>query len=140
MLTRYAEKHGVGEQAAKLVGRLMARPRAQLALANASGWFPANTDAAASRCRPAAAASGRSATRASDGVTMPNLPQAAAVWAPYGDRLGRDDERAGRHAGQAGLPARRTQAAIGDDRAGVSGFALSGDRVLTFSLALDTRE
>jgi len=82
MLTRFAEKHGVGEQAAKLVGRLMARPRAQLALANASSWFPANTDAAATV--PTGGGRIRAIGNAgADGVTMPNLPQAAALWAPY---------------------------------------------------------
>jgi maltose-binding protein MalE len=82
MLTRYAEKHGVGEQAAKLVGRLMARPRAQLALANASSWFPANTDAAATV--PTGGGRIRAIGNAgADGATMPNLPQAAALWAPY---------------------------------------------------------
>lgn len=82
MLTRFAERHGVGEQAARLVGRLMARPKAQLALANASGWFPANTDAAATV--PTGGGRIRAIGNAgADGVTMPNLPQAAALWGPY---------------------------------------------------------
>jgi arabinogalactan oligomer/maltooligosaccharide transport system substrate-binding protein len=82
MLTKWAEKHGVGEQAARLVGRLMARPKAQLALANAESWFPANTDAAATV--PTGGGRIRAIGNAgADGVTMPNLPQAAALWGPY---------------------------------------------------------
>lgn len=83
MVTRFAEKHGVAEAAAGLVSRFMTRPKPQLALANASGWFPANTKAAAT------VATGGGRVRAignagADGVPMPNIPQAGAVWGPYG--------------------------------------------------------
>jgi arabinogalactan oligomer/maltooligosaccharide transport system substrate-binding protein len=82
MVTRWAERHGVAEQASRLVGRIMARPKAQQALAGAQGWYPANTTAAASvdtgggRIR----AIGNAGV---DGVPMPNIPQAAALWGPY---------------------------------------------------------
>lgn len=82
MLTRFAAKHGVEEQAQRLASRLFGRAKAQQALAAASGWFPANTTAAAS------VATGGGRIRAIgnagvDGVTMPNIPQAAVVWGPY---------------------------------------------------------
>lgn len=82
MLTIWAEKHGVAEPAQRLLGRFLSRQKAQQALAAAQGWFPANTAAAA------AVATGGGRIRAIgnagvDGVTMPNIPQAGAIWAPY---------------------------------------------------------
>jgi arabinogalactan oligomer/maltooligosaccharide transport system substrate-binding protein len=82
MLTRFAAKHGVLEQAQQLAGRFLARPKPQQQLAAASSWFPANTKAAAT------VATGGGRIRAignagADGVTMPNIPQAAVVWGPY---------------------------------------------------------
>ena len=87
MLTRFAAKHGVQDAAAGLVGKFLSRPRAQLALADASGWFPANTGAQAK------VATGGGRIRAignagADGVPMPNIPQAGALWEPYGTAWG----------------------------------------------------
>ena len=82
MVTTWAERHGVAEQAARLVGRVMARPKAQQALAGAQGWYPANTTAAAAV--PTGGGRIRAIGNAGiDGVPMPNIPQAAAVWGPY---------------------------------------------------------
>jgi arabinogalactan oligomer / maltooligosaccharide transport system substrate-binding protein len=82
MVTRYAAKHGVEEQSLKLAGRLMARPKAQQALAATQGWFPANTAAAANV--PTGGGRIRAIGNAgADGVPMPNIPQAAALWSPY---------------------------------------------------------
>ena len=83
MLTRFAAKHGIQDEASALVGRFLSKPKTQLALANASGWFPANTVAQAQ------VATGGGRIRAIgnagvDGVPMPNIPQAGAVWEPYG--------------------------------------------------------
>lgn len=83
MVTRFAEKHGVAEQAGALAAKYLTRPAAQQTLAKASGWYPANTVAAAKvdtgggRIR----AIGNAGV---DGVAMPNIPQAAFVWEPYG--------------------------------------------------------
>lgn len=82
MLTSWAEKHSVAEQAQRLLGRFLSRPKAQQALAGAQGWFPANTAAAAT------VATGGGRIRAignagADGVTMPNIPQAGVLWGPY---------------------------------------------------------
>ncbi len=83
MVTRFAEKHGVAEQAAALATKYLTRPGVQQALAKASGWYPANTVAAAK------VDTGGGRVRAignagADGVPMPNIAQAAAVWEPYG--------------------------------------------------------
>jgi arabinogalactan oligomer / maltooligosaccharide transport system substrate-binding protein len=83
MVTKYAEVHGVAEPASKWVSRAMTRAGSQLALAGASGWFPANTAAAGQ----VGTGSGRIRAIGNagvDGVAMPNIPQAAAAWAPYG--------------------------------------------------------
>jgi arabinogalactan oligomer/maltooligosaccharide transport system substrate-binding protein len=83
MVTKFANRHGVGEQASSLVSKKMSRIKPQLALASASRWLPANTDAAkeinigGGRIRAIGAAGAA-------GVPMPNIPQAGAVWAPYG--------------------------------------------------------
>ena len=82
MVTRWAARHDVEEPAVRLVGRLMARPKAQLALSAVQGWYPANTKAAATV--PTGGGRIRAIGNAGvDGVTMPNIPQAAAVWGPY---------------------------------------------------------
>lgn len=82
MLTSWAEKHGVAEPAQKLLGRFLARAKAQQALAAAQGWFPANTVAATTV--PTGGGRIRAIGNAgADGVTMPNIPQAGAIWAPY---------------------------------------------------------
>ncbi len=83
MVTKYAEVHGVAEPAARWVSRAMTRAGSQLALAGASGWYPANTAAAGQ----VGTGSGRIRAIGNagvDGVAMPNIPQGAAVWAPYG--------------------------------------------------------
>lgn len=83
MVTRFAEKHGIAEQAGALAAKYLTRPGVQQALAKASGWYPANTAAAATvdtgggRIR----AIGNAGV---DGVPMPNIPQAGFVWEPYG--------------------------------------------------------
>ncbi len=82
MLTRFAAKHGVEDQATKLVSRFFSKAKSQQELAAASGWFPANTKAAAT------VATGGGRIRAIgnagvNGVTMPNVPEAAALWGPY---------------------------------------------------------
>lgn len=82
MVTRWAEKHGVLEAAQSLVSGRLARAKAQQALAAAQGWYPANTKAAATV--PTGGGRIRAIGNAGvDGVTMPNIPQAAAVWGPY---------------------------------------------------------
>jgi arabinogalactan oligomer/maltooligosaccharide transport system substrate-binding protein len=82
MVTRWAARHDVEEQSLRLVSRLMARPKAQLALSAVQGWFPANTKAAATV--PTGGGRIRAIGNAgADGVTMPNIPQAASVWGPY---------------------------------------------------------
>jgi len=82
MVTRWAARHDVEEQSLRLVSRLMARPKAQLALSAVQGWYPANTKAAATV--PTGGGRIRAIGNAGiDGVTMPNIPQAAAVWGPY---------------------------------------------------------
>ena len=83
MVTSFAEKHGVADQARRLVSRAMTKVGPQLALAGASGWFPANTSAAEQ------VETGGGRVRAignagAEGIAMPNIPQAAAVWGPYG--------------------------------------------------------
>ncbi len=82
MLTTFATKHGVEEQAEALVSSLLAREAAQQKLAAASGLYPANTKAAES------VATGGGRIRAignagADGVPMPNVPQAGVLWEPY---------------------------------------------------------
>jgi len=82
MITSFATKHGMADQAAALVGTYFAREKAQQKLAAVSGLFPANTDAAAK------VTTGGGRVRAmgnagADGVTMPNAPQAGVLWAPY---------------------------------------------------------
>lgn len=82
MMTRYADKHGVLEQTSSLVGQYFAREKAQQKLAAVSGLFPANTKAADD------VTTGGGRVRAignagANGVTMPNAPQAAVLWAPY---------------------------------------------------------
>ena len=82
MVTRWAARHDVEEQALQLVSRLMARPKAQLALSAVQSWYPANTKAAATV--PTGGGRIRAIGNAGiDGVTMPNIPQAASVWGPY---------------------------------------------------------
>jgi arabinogalactan oligomer / maltooligosaccharide transport system substrate-binding protein len=82
MVTKWAERHGVQEPAIRLVSRKLARAKAQQALAAVQGWFPANTKAAASV--PTGGGRIRAIGNAGvDGVTMPNIPQAGAVWGPY---------------------------------------------------------
>lgn len=82
MVTKWAAKHDVEEQALALVGRRLARPKAQQALAAVQGWFPANTTAATTV--PTGGGRVRAIGNAGvDGVPMPNIPQAAALWAPY---------------------------------------------------------
>jgi arabinogalactan oligomer/maltooligosaccharide transport system substrate-binding protein len=81
MVTKYAEAHGVADEAGKLVTRYMATVGRQLSLAAASGLNPASLVAAkqvAERRLVAIAAAGVS------GVPVPNIPQMTAVWAPYG--------------------------------------------------------
>jgi arabinogalactan oligomer/maltooligosaccharide transport system substrate-binding protein len=83
MVTRFAQKHGLAEAASGLVARFMTKPGPQLALANASGWFPANTTAA--QKVPTGGGRIRAIGNAgADGVPMPNIPQAGSVWGPYG--------------------------------------------------------
>ena len=83
MVTKFAKKHGVEDQATKLVSRFMSKDKPQLDLASASGWYPANLIAAqkinvgGGRIRAIGGAG-------LEGVPMPNIPQTAAVWAPYG--------------------------------------------------------
>ena len=83
MVTKFAKRHGVADQASQLVSRFMSRTKPQLALASASGWFPANITAAqqmnvgGGRIRAIGGAG-------AEGVPMPNIPQAGALWAPYG--------------------------------------------------------
>lgn len=82
MLTKFATKHGVQEQAEALVSSFLARESAQQKLAAASGLYPANTKAAES------VATGGGRIRAignagADGVPMPNVPQAGVLWEPY---------------------------------------------------------
>ncbi len=120
MLTRFAEKHGVGEQAAKLRGQAhgpasrAAGPRQRVQLvpgqhrcggdgADRRWAHPGDRQRGSGRGHHAEPAAGRSPL------------------GPLCDRVDRDDERAGRHAGQAGLPARGA-GGHGDDRAGVAGL------------------
>jgi len=82
MLTTFAERHGVRDQAEQLLTGFLAREKAQLQLAAASGMYPANTKAAAT------VETGGGRVRAIgnagvDGVTMPNAPQAGVLWEPY---------------------------------------------------------
>ncbi len=83
MVTKFAKRHGVADEASRLVSRFMAKSAPQLALASASGWYPANLLAAqemnigGGRIRAMGAAG-------ADGVPMPNIPQAGALWEPYG--------------------------------------------------------
>jgi arabinogalactan oligomer/maltooligosaccharide transport system substrate-binding protein len=83
MVTKYAKRHDVADEASLLVSRFMSKAAPQLALASASGWLPANLEAATQmnvgggRIRAIGGAG-------ADGVPMPNIPQAAALWAPYG--------------------------------------------------------
>jgi arabinogalactan oligomer/maltooligosaccharide transport system substrate-binding protein len=82
MLTRFAAKHGVEDQARKLVGRFLSKAKSQQALAAASNWYPANTVAA----QTVATGGGRIKAIGNagvGGVPMPNVPQAAALWGPY---------------------------------------------------------
>jgi arabinogalactan oligomer/maltooligosaccharide transport system substrate-binding protein len=83
MVTSFAEKHGVLDQATALATQEMTKVGPQLKLAAASGWFPANTKAAAQ------VETGGGRVRAignagADGVAMPNIPQARTLWGPYG--------------------------------------------------------
>jgi arabinogalactan oligomer/maltooligosaccharide transport system substrate-binding protein len=82
MVTRFADKHGVGDQALALVTSKLSRAKPQQDLAAAQGWYPANTGAATT------VATGGGRIRAIgaagvDGIPMPNIPQSAVVWAPY---------------------------------------------------------
>jgi arabinogalactan oligomer/maltooligosaccharide transport system substrate-binding protein len=83
MVTRFAEKHGVAEQAAALAGKYLTKPGVQQQLAAASGWYPANTVAAGtvSTGGGRVKAIGNAGT---NGVPMPNIAQAGSVWEPYG--------------------------------------------------------
>lgn len=81
MVTKFAEVHGVRDVASRLAGRVMTRPASQLALANASGWNPANTTAATQVVEKRIQFIGLAGA---DGVPFPNIPQAASVWGPYG--------------------------------------------------------
>ena len=83
MVTKFAEKHGVAEQAGALAAKYLTRPGVQQQLAAASGWYPANTVAAAK----VSTGGGRIKAIGNagvDGVPMPNIPQAGFVWEPYG--------------------------------------------------------
>lgn len=80
MVTKFAAAHGVQDLSMRLAGRFMASAPSQLALAAASGLIPANRTAVS-----------QSSTRLQafdmagvDGVPVPNIPQQALVWAPYG--------------------------------------------------------
>ena len=82
MVTKFAAKHGVEEQSLALVGKKLSRSKPQQSLAGAQGWYPANTKAAATV--PTGGGRIRAIGNAGvDGVPMPNLPEAATVWAPY---------------------------------------------------------
>ena len=82
MVTKFAERHGVQDQALDMVTSKLSRAKPQQDLAAAQGWYPANTGAAAT------VATGGGRIRAIgaagvNGVPMPNIPESAVIWAPY---------------------------------------------------------
>jgi arabinogalactan oligomer/maltooligosaccharide transport system substrate-binding protein len=82
MVTRFAAKHDLEQQALALVGKKLSRIKPQQSLAGAQGWYPANTKAAATV--PTGGGRIRAIGNAGvDGVPMPNVPEAATLWAPY---------------------------------------------------------
>ena len=81
MVTKFATTHGVESAAKDLVGDYMMRADSQLALTQANGRFPANTDAAKRVTAPVLKQFGAAGA---GGVPMPNIPQMGSVWSDLG--------------------------------------------------------
>lgn len=81
MMTKHAATNGVQDQASKLIRLFFAAPAAQLSLASASGLIPANRTAVSQVTVKQLQAIDLAGV---DGIAIPNIPQMASVWAPYG--------------------------------------------------------
>lgn len=81
MMTKFAAPHGVADKASKLIRLFLADAPAQVALAAASGLIPANRTAVSQVAEKRLQAIDLAGT---DGVAIPNIPQMASVWAPFG--------------------------------------------------------
>lgn len=78
MVTVYADQHGRGDDAQRLVRNRLMEPARQAAIAAVSGRVPAVTGAAMDKLAEAFK------TAAKDGVPMPNIPEATTAWGPLG--------------------------------------------------------
>jgi len=99
MVTRFSSAHGVESLAKDLVANSMMRPASQLALALASGRFPASTVAGSQVKDKDLKAFGKASV---GGVPTPNVPQAASVWPDLGAAWVRSTK------GSGAVPARRS--------------------------------
>src|SRR4051812_6103515 len=77
LVTKYAGTHGVESLAQDFVANYISTADAQAQLANASGRWPANTQAGAKFSDPVLAQFGKAGK---GGVPMPNIPQMNSVW------------------------------------------------------------
>jgi arabinogalactan oligomer/maltooligosaccharide transport system substrate-binding protein len=92
MVTKYAATHGVESLAQDFVANYISSADAQAALANASGRWPANTQAGAKFSDPVLAQFGKAGK---GGVPMPNIPQMGSVWTDLGQAWVRATKGAG---------------------------------------------
>jgi arabinogalactan oligomer/maltooligosaccharide transport system substrate-binding protein len=81
MVTKFSTAHGVESAAKDLVGDYMMRADSQLALTQANGRYPANTDAAKQVKNTVLKQFGAAGA---GGVPMPNIPQMGSVWSDLG--------------------------------------------------------
>ena len=81
MVTKFSQAHGVESAAKDLVGDYMMRADSQLALTQANGRYPANTDAAKQVKNAVLKQFGAAGA---GGVPMPNIPQMGSVWSDLG--------------------------------------------------------
>ena len=81
LVTKFAQTHGVESAAKDLVGDYMMRADSQLALSQANGRYPANTDAAKQVKSGVLKQFGAAGV---GGVPMPNIPQMSSVWSDLG--------------------------------------------------------
>jgi maltose-binding protein MalE len=92
LVTKYADAHGVGSLAQDFVANYISTADAQAQLANASGRWPANTQAGAKFSDPVLAQFGKAGK---GGVPMPNIPQMNSVWNDLGQAWVRSTKGAG---------------------------------------------